>query len=73
VETEDDKEREEVKQYDELCKAIKDTLGDNVEKVKLSNRITDSPCVLVTGQFGWLFYMERIVTAQMLRLLSMSL
>ena len=26
---------------------------DIVEKVCISNRIADSPCVLVTGQFGW--------------------
>jgi len=25
-------------------------LGDKVEKVVVSNRITDSPCVLVTGE-----------------------
>ena len=51
---EEKKEREEdVKQFEELCKTIKDALGDKVEKVVVSNRITDSPCVLVTGQFGW--------------------
>ena len=32
--------------------AVKKALGDKVEKVIISNRITDSPCVLVTGQFG---------------------
>ena len=44
---------EEVKQFEDLCKTIKDALGDKVEKVIVSNRINDSPCVLVTGQFGW--------------------
>ena len=54
-ETEDEKKarEEEAKQFEDLCKAIKDALGDKVEKVVVSNRITDSPCVLVTGQFGW--------------------
>jgi molecular chaperone HtpG len=45
--------------FDDLCKAIKDALGDKVEKVVVSNRITDSPCVLVTGQFGWSSNMVR--------------
>jgi len=45
--------QKETADFEDLCKAIKDTLGDKVEKVVISNRITDSPCVLVTGQFGW--------------------
>ena len=54
-ETEEEKKarEEEAKQFEDLCKAVKDALGDKVEKVVVSNRISDSPCVLVTGQFGW--------------------
>ena len=40
-------------EFADLCSAVKEALGDKVEKVIISNRITDSPCVLVTGQFGW--------------------
>ena len=43
----------EAAEFAELCTTVKDALGDKVEKVVVSNRITDSPCVLVTGQFGW--------------------
>ena len=70
---EEKKQKEEVAaQYENLCRLMKDILGDKIEKCIVSDRVVDSPCVLVTGEYGWSANMERIMKAQALRDNSMG-
>ena len=55
------------KSYERTCEYIKNILGDNIEKVVVSNRLDSSPCVLVTNEYGWTANMQRIMKAQALR------
>ena len=72
--TEEEKKAfEELKtQYEPVCKKIKEILDNKVEKVVVGERLEDSPCVLVTSEFGWTANMERIMKAQALRDNSMT-
>merc|ERR1711997_1397594 len=72
--TEDEKKQQEDDKaaFEGLCKKMKEILGDKVEKVIVSDRMVESPCSLVTGEYGWSANMERIMKAQALRDNSMQ-
>ena len=65
---EDEAEAAKTKEIEEEYKALTDwmqgELAGKVEKVTVSKRLTDTPCVLVTSKFGWSANMERIMKAQ---------
>merc|ERR1712184_172782 len=74
IEDEDEKKKleEQKAEFEPLTKLMKEVLGDKVEKVMVSSRMADSPCVLTTSEYGWSANMERIMKAQAMRDNSMT-
>lgn len=67
--TEEEKKRieEQKAAFEKLCTLVKEVLGDKIEKCVISTRLANSPCALVTSEWGWSANMERIMKAQALR------
>jgi len=74
TETEEEKTKFEdlKKEFEEMGKKIKEIIGKDCEKVMVSKRLVVTPCVIVTGEFGWTANFQRLMNAQALRDSSMS-
>ncbi|EOY15054.1 Chaperone protein htpG family protein isoform 2 [Theobroma cacao] len=63
----DSKNKELKESFKELTKWWKGALtSENVDDVKITNRLDNTPCVVVTSKFGWSANMERIMQSQTL-------
>ncbi|KAJ0492875.1 putative Heat shock protein Hsp90 family [Helianthus annuus] len=63
----DSNDKEIKESFKELTKWWKETLAsEDVDDVTISNRLADTPCVVVTSKYGWSANMERIMQSQTL-------
>merc|ERR1719146_636041 len=64
----DDLEEKKLKKIGEMYKPVtdwfKETLGSKIEKAVCSNRLLETPAIIVSSQYGWSTNMERIMKAQ---------
>merc|ERR1711907_755195 len=64
----DDTEEKKLKKLTEMHRPLtdwfKETLGSKVEKAVVSNRLLETPAIIVSSQYGWSTNMERIMKAQ---------
>ena len=51
-------------QFKPLTKWLKDLYSESVEKIAVSARLQDTPCIFVTSQYGYSANMERIMQSQ---------
>ncbi|XP_061373265.1 endoplasmin homolog isoform X1 [Gastrolobium bilobum] len=63
----DSKDKELKESFKDLTKWWKKALSsENVDDVKISSRLDNTPCVVVTSKYGWSANMERIMQSQTL-------
>jgi len=60
------KVKENIKEkFDPLLKWLgEDALKDHILRAEISERLSTSPCALITSRFGWTANMQRIISAQ---------
>jgi HSP90 family molecular chaperone len=63
-EDEKEKDRKEEKDAENLASYMKTVFGDRIEDVKISKRLVDSPCILVSSKSGPSPQLERIMRLQ---------
>ncbi len=63
--TEDEKKAEEASktEFKALCEELQKTLDKNIKEVRVSSRLKDSPCCLVTDEAAMSHHMERMMSA----------
>ena len=71
-EEEKEKLKNQEEEYKKLCDYIKSVLENEIQDVRISQRLSDSPCILVSQEHTWSANMERILKAQALRDTSMD-
>lgn len=65
TDVEEEKKKTE-EEYKPLVDYLKDSLSQHLEKVVVTDRLTTSPCALVSSSYGYTANMERIIKAQAL-------
>mgnify|MGYP001364350387 CR=1 FL=1 len=63
----DEKDDNNHKTHKELVEFFKSVLSNKVSEVIISTRLTTTPCMLSSSEFGWTANMERIMKAQAIR------
>jgi len=70
--TDEDALKKAEEDFKPLTSWLKKFLGDSIDKAVMTDRLTRTPCALVSTSFGWTANMERLVKAQALTDKSMA-
>jgi molecular chaperone HtpG len=62
-EAEKKEQEQEAEQFKALITRIKEALGEKVQEVRITHRLTDSPACLVSDQYGMSMNLERLLKA----------